>query len=536
MEYPVEYDAGYANAGASHKKRALKGFNSKSLSAHEDIDLHNKTLRQRSRILYMAAPLATSAIRTNRTNVIGRGLRLKARLDRTFLNLESEKATEIERLIEGEFALWAEDKRACDATGVNDFYAMQQLSMMSWMLSGDSFTLFTEGEEDPLRPYTLRLHIIEADRICNPDKGGFLTQSLVDGVPIYLPGAVIEKKGSSVIYDGVEVNKNGAISAYHICSENPYQTYLTPKWQRVPAYDSETGMPNILHVMDAERPEQYRGVPYLAHVIEPILQLRRYTESEIMAAVVESYFTAFVTTEAKEGSMPGGPPWNAIGDEISDDDDDYEMGPGTVNMMRPGESVTFADPKRPTSGFDQFVKTLAMQIGAALELPADLLLKAFTSSYSASRAALLEAWKAFRMRREWFVSDFCAPVYEAWLTEAIARGRIDAPGFFDDPLIRKAWLGAEWVGPSQGQLDPTKEIQAEVAAINEGITTREQATVKLNGGSWDANMSQLEKENELLARAGQNQQSQPQGFDDSTSETSEGVNEDGKEENEILER
>ena len=32
--------------------------------------------------------------------------------------------------------------------------------------------------------------------------------------------------------------------------------------------------------MDSERPDQYRGVPYLAQVIEPLLQLRRYTESE----------------------------------------------------------------------------------------------------------------------------------------------------------------------------------------------------------------------------------------------------------------
>lgn len=63
-----------------------------------------------------------------------------------------------------------------------------------------------------------------------------------------------------------------------------------------------------------------------------------------------------------------------------------------------------------------------------------MLIKEFNSSYSASRGALLEAWEAFKMRRKWFVDDFCQPVYEMFLAEAVALGRINAPGFFTDPL------------------------------------------------------------------------------------------------------
>lgn len=83
--------------------------------------------------------------------------------------------------------------------------------------------------------------------------------------------------------------------------------------------------------------------------------------------------------------------------------------------MEPGEDVVFADPKRPGSGFPGFVEAVATQVGAALEIPKDLLMKAFNASYSASRAALLEAWKAFQMRRQWFTADFCRPIYEIWL-------------------------------------------------------------------------------------------------------------------------
>ena len=89
---------------------------------------------------------------------------------------------------------------------------------------------------------------------------------------------------------------------------------------------------------------------------------------------------------------------------------DYNMGPGQVNIMNPGEDVVFAEPKHPNGSFDKFVEAISSQVGAALEIPSDLLLKKFNASYSASRAALLEAWKAFKMRREWLADDFCRPL------------------------------------------------------------------------------------------------------------------------------
>ena len=453
---------GYGDAGASWHKRSTKGFRAFSGSPKEDIDAHNWTLRQRARMLYMAAPIATSAIRTNRTNVVGIGLQLKSRIDREALGMTQEAADAWQAQAEREFNLWANNKRACDATGVNNFAAMQQLALASWLVSGDVFAVVKQYDPTPLMPYSLRIHLIEADRVATPTSSGIVTPMLL---------TTGKAANGNTIFDGVEVDGNGQIVAYH-----------------------------ILHIMESERPDQYRGVSYLAQVIEPLLQLRRYTESELTAAVVESFFTAFIKTEAGAGDNP----FNEVGSslpEVSRDPNEYEMGPGQINIMEPGEDVTFADPKRPASGFDSFLRAICEQVGAALEIPADLLLKAFNSSYSASRAALLEAWKAFRMRRKWFVDDFCTPIYEIFIAEAVARGRISAPGFFADPATRAAYLGAEWIGPSQGQLDPTKEITAEILAIGEGITTREQATIRLNGGQWDANIDQLARENEKLRAA-----------------------------------
>lgn len=481
---------GYGEAGASWRKKAVKGFNAPSGSPHEDIDFNNYTLRQRARMLYMAAPIATSAIKTNRTNVVGVGLKLKSRIDREVLGLTPEQAEAWQKMTEREFSLWAENKRACDATGMNTFYGLQQLALISWLLSGDCIGVLKQYEVDQLLPYALRVHLIESDRIATP--GGCGAGTSIN----YTTGK--NPDTGNTIYDGVEVDSNGMVVAYHIRSTYPFEVGApTTKWARVLAYQEHTGLPNVVHVVECERPDQYRGVSYLAQVIEPLLQLRRYTESELMAAVIESFFTAFIKTEAPTDDMPfnqveGDPPGEPKGPN------EYSMGPGQINVMEPGEDVTFASPTRPAGGFDVFVTAICSQIGAALEIPADLLLKKFNASYSASRAALLEAWKAFKMRREWLADDFCRPIYEVWMSEAVARGRIYAPGFFTNPAIRAAYLGSEWLGPSQGQLDPTKEITAEILACSEGFSTHEQSTIRLNGGQWDANVEQLLRENEKL--------------------------------------
>ena len=144
----------------------------------------------------------------------------------------------------------------------------------------------------------------------------------------------------------------------------------------------------------------------------------------------------------------------------SENDETIELGNGTVNVLAPGEKVSVAEKTPIPTSFADFTSSLISHVGAALEIPYEILVKHFGQSYSASRAALLEYWKSVEMQRSEFITQFCNPIYEEWLTMAILLGRIEAPGFFDDPIIREAWLGAEWYGPSQGQLDPEKEATA----------------------------------------------------------------------------
>lgn len=499
---------GYSEAGASRTRRALKGFVPASGSPHEDIDHNNYTLRQRSRMLYMAAPLATSAVNTSRTKIVGVGLEVNPTIDREMLKMDQEAAIAWQRKTAKEFALWAGKKQNCDAIGVNNFDAMQQLALKSWLLSGDVFAVVKHYDPTPISPYSLRLHLIEADRVSTPDfyqngRNMFLTEG---AVPEGKPGA------GNKIYDGVEVDSEGRIVAYYVCDGYPNQiTGKKLEWIRVKAYGGKTGQPNVLQIMESERPDSYRGVPYLAQVIEPLLQMRRYTESELMAAIIQSFFTAWIETESDVTDIPinevgagdigGIPSMNPSEENRSLSENEYEMGPGTVTHLKPGEKINFGNPNIPTAGFETFMRALTKQIGAALEIPYDVLVKEFNASYSASRAALLEAWEAVKMRRSWFVEDFCQPVYEMWLAEAVARGRVKAPGFFDDPAIRAAWCGAQWVGPIQGQLDPLKEAKAAVVLIENGLKTRKQVTTELSGGDWETNIDILAEENKKLAEA-----------------------------------
>lgn len=488
--YDMIVNSGYDESGASRRKNSMKGWNADSKSPQKDIDRNLNLLRKRSRSLFMSAPLARSAIISNRTNIIGPGLVLKPRIDYSTLGITNEKAKELGRKIEREFQLWSESK-LCDNNHQHNFMELQQIAFVSWLMNGDCFSLIRYSDtEQPMMPYRLRIKLIEGDKVSTPNSGGD-----------YLDLDYKNKENGNKIINGIEVNENGTVVAYHICNRYLDDYDADKNWYRVESYGKETGNPNVLHIFEAERCEQYRGVPFLSPVIESIKQLTRYTEAEIMAAVINGMFTVFVKTEEGEDNID----FDGVEDENDKADDDqnsYELGNGLINYMKAGESIEIADPKRPNVNFDGFVSAMSKYIGAALEVPVELLTKNFTASYSASRAALLEAWKAFRMRRKWFVNNFTQPIYELWLSEAVATGRINAPGFFRDPIIRKAYCRAEWNGPSQGQLNPEVEVKAAESKVRNGFSTRERETIELTGGDFDVNIEQLKIENEKMKEIG----------------------------------
>ena len=172
----------------------------------------------------------------------------------------------------------------------------------------------------------------------------------------------------------------------------------------------------------------------------------------------------------------------------SADQSSIELGPGAIIDLNPGEEVQFADPKHPNTGYDDFTNATIRLIGAGLEIPPEVMMKQFTTSYSAARGALNEFWRTCSMQRDWFTDDFCQPVYEEWFAEAVARGRIHAPGFFTDPARRKAYTACAWNGPARTNLNPVQEVDAAIKRVDAGFSTAQEETAQMTGGDYNRNI------------------------------------------------
>lgn len=472
--------------GGSRGRRALSEWVTTANDADGDILPDLPLLRERSRDLLRNAPLALGAINTKVTNIVGTGLKLHATIDREVLGMTDDEADEWESAVEREWALWSESSD-CDIERTLKFTAFQELAFRSVLENGDALVLLPYKMRKG-SPYGLKIQLIEADRLSNPEF----------------------KADDENVAGGVERDSVGAPKIYHVSDKHP-GNYRDPKgitWAPVRAFGERTGRRNALHLYRKIRIGQTRGIPDLASIIEPLKQLDRYTEAEIMAAVISGMFTVFVKTEDGGGLSPMSPTAE-VGGSVTDKD--FKMGNGAILDLMPNESIETANPGRPNTAFDPFVLAILRQIGTALELPFEILIKHFTSSYSAARAAMLEAWKYYVSRREWLAHNLCQPVYEAWLYEAVARGRIVAPGFLNgDPSIRKAFLGARWIGPPRGQIDPTKENSADEVAEDRGWKTASENTAE-RGGDWKQNVRQRKKEMAMKKEAGLGEEAKPPG-------------------------
>ena len=484
-------NSGYSHGAASTTKTSMKGWDSTSLSPQSDVDRNLRLLRERSRDLYATSPVATSAVNRNLVHVVGPGLRASPHIDAETLGMSEDDAATAERRIRTAFNAWASGK-GCDVTGQNTFYELQQIALMTWLLSGEVFAL----HDFYGRGGSLRIRLIEGDLCCNPGSSALSSNVWAK-----------EPATGNRICNGIELADDGSVAAYHFVSRYRDQVGEPAEWVRVQAFGEQSGEPNVLHVFKADRPTQYRGVPYLAPVIESIKQLTRYTDAEIMAAVINGMFSVFITTE--NGVAPDLGAEDAEGFE----EDELALGNGNIASLAPGEAVQVVDAKRPNSNFGGFTDAMAKYIGSALNIPAELLFMQFNASYSASRGALLEAWEYFSLNRTWFAADFCQPVYELWLADAVARGAIDAPGFFADEMARAAWSQCDWTGPAPGQLNPNVEVTAARQRIEAGLSTGEREALALNGTSYEENLRQLAQEQQLRQALGLEEREDPNATD-----------------------
>jgi len=479
--------SGYSYAGASLTKPVYKGWDWTGGSPDDDIIANLPIIRQRSRQLTMESPVINGLYKTLTTNVVGDGLRPEPTPDAEYFGWSPEYTkkwkSNVLRVIEPFM-----ESTACDAYYRDNFYELTKLAFRAQLESGDCFVTMPRFERRNA-PFNLKIQVIEADCCADPE-----------GIERFEH----EQLGND-IYGGVEISQWGNVVGYWFYTGHPlarrkphsfnYNDKRYPRWIFIPAYGAETGLPNVLHLMESERPGQRRGIPLVAPVIEVALTLDRYMKAEAIAAQIQSLFTLMVKTENPE-AMAGELESAGVGESRDKyyDENELGLGSGLIQFLRPGDDVTPVNPTRPTTSFEPFTKAQLQLMGPAVTLPYELLTQLYQASFSASEAANNVARGNFRARRACLVRDFCQPVYQAMFDEAVLRGMIEAPGYFDDPFLRKMYTRAKWNGPGMPHIDLGKSATNYEKLVGLGFTTASEATSELTGGNYYENVQERGRE------------------------------------------
>lgn len=460
------YGTSRGYVGADPMNRVMRGWFASAGSADDHTRSDLATLRKYSGDAYRNMPVAAAALRTPVTNIVGPGLTMQSHLDHELLGLSEDAADDLQDTIEREWRLWAESKD-CDATRSQVFAEQQSLALLSALMNGDCFA-FMPMIRRRHSPYALAVQLVEAHQITTPD----------------------HLRHSSGVVEGLRVGRYGETTSCFVMDSHPGALGgYGKKWREVPFYGRKSGRRNVIHLAAPDRIGQKRSFPYLSSVLPSLKQISRLSDAELMAAVVTSFLTIFIKSDTGAGLGQGlGPTGQTPASRVNAAPGELALGHGNIIRLAGNESIETPKINRPNEAFDPFFRAIVDQLGGAIGQPGEIILHKFGKSYSASRAALLMAWKFYSQRRAWLVNNFCQPIFEEWFHEAVLIGRIKAPGFFDDAATRKAYCRTAWNGPTMGQLDPLKEVNAAAKSVENDFSTREEESLRLHGADFDANL------------------------------------------------
>lgn len=450
--------------GASHS-RLRQEWIPGGKSPDEDLLPELATLRERSRELNRNDAFASGITGTMVTNTVGTGIQMQSNISAESLGISEEEAQTLKKSAEKIWERWCP---WADAAERMDFWEIQGLVDRQILENGEAI-LQPVMLDDPYRPYYTALDIIESDRLCSP---GYRST---------------EKN----IRYGVEVGSLGEPIAYWIKKTHPGDITVARGWAsndyvRVPARNS-SGRKNILHLYVVNRPGQTRGVPFFAPVLDYFKDLCDYMEAERVAARISACFALFVESEGDAyDKMIGGTDGTNSGGQR-----EMELEPGMIEFLNKGEKISSFNPSRPNASFEAFVTKMLHSICASLGLPYILVAKDFSkTNYSNCRAALLQAYRYFKIRQQFLCKKLCQPSYELVLEEAWLRGEFPVKDFYGQ---QHELSRAKWITPGWQWVDPLKEAEASERSISKGLSTLADECAS-QGKDWEENVEQRARE------------------------------------------
>lgn len=388
----------------------------------------NASLRSRARYLANNNPWMANGVGNWVSGLVGAGITPVSR----------HPDAETRKLLHEIFNAWAD---AADLEGMSDFWGLQADVARALVVDGEAFAHRTITEDG------LRVRLLPAELI---DES--LTRDLRDG---------------GFIVQGIEFDAEGRRVAYHVFPARPTDQFGTVSPAvRIPADE-------VSHIFKPLAAGQVRGVSWLAPIILPASDFDQLIDALLMGCKVAALHAGFITDLNGTGALPyDGQQNNNV----------LESGlePGVLKVLPGGLDVKFNSPQqaRETAAF---VKLNLRQLAAGFGLPSHMLDGDLSdANYSSLRAGLLP----FRQRCEQvqygrIVPAFLRPVWRDVLNFHVLSGALDAPDF---ETSTRDYLRCDWLPPKPLQVDPLKDVQADVAELEAGLASRR---MKVAERGWD---------------------------------------------------
>lgn len=435
-------------------------------------------------------PIGSGIIKTLVDGTIGNGLDIETAVMEDLLpGVPTDVIDKFRKTVEAMWRVYSRSAAMCDFYGEMNLAQMERLALLMGAAEGDCLEHIGIADVDGL--YLPRIQIISGRLVSSPFYCD--TESIVAGV---------------------ERDRHGRTVAYHVAQVSPTEA-MAEKWVRRPRH-SKTGrlMFNLIKFNEIEA-GLVRGRSIFNPVKELIIQTGRFTEAEVTKAIIQACITLFIekSDETIEDPVDGG--LTAIEDSRVTDpqtstpegapDDPITLAPGAAYDLSPGEKAHLAESTAPVAEFKEFMEGLLKIVGTAVGIPYEVLLKCFNSNYSASRAAIQDAARAWGIWRDEFAAKFLKPIYTQFVYCLVKQGLVEAPGYLDgNPFVKAAWEGVVWHGPAILDIDPIKSVTASKLAIDAGLSTHEIEARKLYGNDFDANIKRLGEELRMFAENGVN--------------------------------
>ena len=447
----------YAENLRAYEAGEVTRFNDGWVPIDGDTENGDKTQRDlikaRARYLENNSDIAGAAVGGIVRNVVGTGIKPQARTGDERLNKEIE-------------SLWKEWTRPenCDITGQQTFEEMQAMLLRRKIVDGE---ILVKKVIDKRGRFPLKLQVIKSD---------LLSQYLLRA-----------PKTNNVIRSGIELNDHLQPLAYWIDKKTP-DGYTEYDPTRVRADE-------IIHLWTRSQPDQIRGMSDLTPIIKRLKDTQDYLDAETVAAKIAACFSVFITTQTGAPGMVG-----RIGNTKDPEKKKIQsIRPGMIKYLAPGESVTTANPSRGIASAKDYVSIQERLAGAGLGLSYELMSRDFnSSSFSAARQGMLEDRKTFEPIQQFLSAHLCTPIYREWLDTCVLAGTLDIPDYFAN---REAYQAVEWVTPGWSWIDPQKEVNADISAIQNGGKTLSQWCAE-RGYDWREQLEQMALEKETAESLG----------------------------------